>query len=317
MGNGPVLVVTAVDDITADMVIAELNRRGVPVIRLDPSDIGDDLAMSARFGVASGAPSGRLDTPSRSAALDAVRSVYWRRPSWPVFDGLSGEDARHSAAQVRHGLGVTLYSLAHCRYVNHPLSNHAAEFKPRQLAVAQRFGFTVPPTLVSNKLDDIREFIAEYDGVIYKALRWTPYRRNGQGWSTWTEPVEAGELDSSVSVVPHLFQARIDKVADVRVTVIGDRVYAVRIDSDLLDWRTDYAALTYATVTLPQNLEKSLVAYLAYFDLTFGCFDLCLGRDGKYYWIELNPNGQWGWLEGEAGIPLTTAFADLLEQGMP
>lgn len=317
MTNGPVLVVTAVDDITADMVIAELNRRGVPVIRLDPSDIGDDLAMSAQFGVGASAPSGRLNTPSRSADLGTVRSVYWRRPSWPVFDGLSGEDSRHSAAQVRHGLGGTLYALPHCRYVNHPLRNHAAEFKPLQLAVAQRLGFTVPPTLVSNKLDDIRKFITGHDRVIYKVLRWTSYRRDGQGWSTWTEPVSVDELDASVSVVPHLFQARIDKVADLRVTVVGDRVHAVRIDSDLLDWRTDYAALKYSAVTLPHCLEKTLFACLEHFGLSFGCFDLCLDQDGNYYWIELNPNGQWGWLEDEAGIPLTASFADLLEQGTP
>jgi hypothetical protein len=93
-------------------------------------------------------------------------------------------------------------------------------------------------------------------------------------------------------------------------------VYAVRIDSDLLDWRTDYTALKYAVVTLPHRLEKAFLAYLEHFDLSFGCFDLCLDRDGRYYWIELNPNGQWGWLEDEAGIPLTAAFADLLEQGI-
>jgi ATP-grasp ribosomal peptide maturase len=315
MNKGPVLVVTAVEDITADMVITELNRRSVPVIRLDPSDVGDDLTMSARFGVAESSPSGRLDTPSRSANLDTVRSVYWRRPSWPVFDGLSGEDSRHSAAQVRHGLGGTLYALPHCRYVNHPLRNHAAEFKPLQLAVAQRLGFTVPPTLISNRLDDIREFIAEHERVIYKVLRWTPYRKDGQGWSTWTEPVHGDELDSSVSVVPHLFQARIDKAADLRITIVGDHVYAVRIDSDLLDWRTDYAVLKYTVVALPQCLEKALLAYLDNFGLSFGCFDLCIDGDGNYYWIELNPNGQWGWLEAEAGIPLTAAFADLLERG--
>lgn len=255
---GPVAVVTEVDDVTADMVITELNKRGVPVVRFDPSDIGDRLLLSARFGASSATtPAGRLRTPSRSTALEGVRSVYWRRPTWPCFEHLDDPDARFATAQVRHGLGGTLYALANCRYVNHPLSNHAAEHKPLQLAVAERLGLTVPPTLISNDLAGVRAFIDEHEHVIYKALRWTPYRRSdGVGLTTWTEPVTADEVDESVTVVPHLFQARINKVADLRVVVVGTKVFAVRIDSDLLDWRADYSALTYKARDPPDRDGK-------------------------------------------------------------
>lgn len=174
---GPVAVVTEIDDVTADMVIAELNERGVPVVRFDPSDIGERLSFSARFGACTASPAGQLRTPSRTVNLKGIRATYWRRPTWPHFEHLDEADARYATAQVRHGLGGTLYALPNCRYVNHPLRNHAAEHKPMQLAVAEQFGFTVPPTLVSNNVDDVRSFIAEHDQVIYKALRWTPYRR--------------------------------------------------------------------------------------------------------------------------------------------
>ncbi|TQE35954.1 ATP-grasp ribosomal peptide maturase [Streptomyces ipomoeae] len=316
-GTGAVAVVTEVDDVTADMVITELNERGVPVVRFDPSDIGDRLLLSARFGAGLEAtPVGRLRTPSRNTTLEGVRSLYWRRPTWPHFEHLGDPDARFAAAQVRHGLGGTLYALANCRYVNHPLSNHAAEHKPMQLAVAQRLGLTVPPTLISNDLATIRAFITDHGQAIYKTLRWTPYRRgDGMGLTTWTEPVTADEVDESVTVAPHLFQARVDKVADVRVVVVGPKVFAIRIDSDLLDWRADYSALTYQPMTLPTGMEKALTAHLEHFGLASGSFDLRITPDGDLRWLELNPNGQWGWLEDETGLPIAAAFADLLEQG--
>ncbi|MGW0860962.1 ATP-grasp ribosomal peptide maturase [Streptomyces sp. NPDC002611] len=315
-GPGPVAVVTEVDDVTADMVITKLNERGVPVIRFDPSDIGAHLSFSARFGAGTASPTGHLRTPSRATCLEGVRAVYWRRPTWPLFEHLDEADARYATAQVRHGLGGTLYALPNCRYVNHPPRNHTAEHKPLQLAAAERFGFAVPPTLISNDLCDVRAFIADHGRVIHKALRWTPYRRaDGVGLTTWTEPVTADEVDESVRVVPHLFQARVDKVADLRVVVAGGQVFPVRIDSDLLDWRADYDALTYQVTTLPNGMDKALIAYLEHFGLASGSFDLAMDRDGHLHWLELNPNGQWGWLEDQTGLPITAAFADLLEQG--
>lgn len=309
------MVVTEADDPTADMVITELNRRAVPVVRFNPADIGGDLAVSARFGTGPALLSGQVRTPSRTADLSGIRSLYWRRPTWPAFEHLGEADARFAAAQVRHGLGGVLYGLPGCRYVNHPLRNAEAEHKPLQLAVARRLGLTVPPTLVTNDLGEARRFIGSHRDAIHKVLRWTPYRQGGTGLTTWTEPVTADELDASVTVVPHLFQARVDKVADLRVVVVGDQVFAVRIDSDLLDWRKDYSALGYVVVDLPDSLEKALVAYLEQFGLSSGSFDLAVDRAGDFHWLELNPNGQWGWLEDETGLPLTVAFADLLEGG--
>ncbi|RAJ34634.1 ATP-grasp ribosomal peptide maturase [Kitasatospora sp. SolWspMP-SS2h] len=316
-GAGPVAVATAADDMTADTVITELNRRGTEVIRFNPADLGTDLLVSARFGSRPTGPAGQLRTPSRSADLTGIRSLYWRRPDWPAFDHLDPADARFAAAQTRFGLGGTLYSLPNCLFVNHPLRNRAAEHKPLQLAAAQRLGLTVPPTLVTNDHHDAREFITAHDQVVFKTLRWTPYQKDGVGMTTWTEPVTAGEIDERITVVPHLFQARVDKTADIRVIVAGTRVFAVRIDSDLLDWRLDYSTLAYRPLTLPSALEKALLAFLEDFHLVSGSFDLALDHDGNHHFLELNPNGQWGWLEDETGLPLTSAFADLLTRGAP
>ncbi|WP_435210718.1 ATP-grasp ribosomal peptide maturase [Streptomyces sp. bgisy034] len=311
----PVLVATEPLDLTADMVITELNRKGAPVVRFNPADIGTHLTVSAQFGVCPTPVVGQLRTPSRTADLKRVRSVYWRRPVWPTFEHLQADDARYAAAQVRYGLGGVLHALDSPLWVNHPLRDIAADYKPAQLAVAQRLGLTVPPTLVTNDPDKARQFTAAYGPVIAKTLRWTPYERDGVPMTSWAEPVATDEIDDTLRVAPHLFQARVEKVADLRVLIVGRRVFAVRIDSGLLDWRTDYDALSYSVVGLPERLVKPLRRVLDHFGLVSGSFDLALDGDGDFHWLELNPNGQWGWLEEQTGLEMSAAIASLLIQG--
>ncbi|MGW5332938.1 ATP-grasp ribosomal peptide maturase [Streptomyces bauhiniae] len=312
----PVLVATEADDLTADMVITELNRRNVPVVRFNPADIGAGLTVSARFSTRPASMAGRVRTPSRTADLTRVRSVYWRRPEWPTFPHLEPDDARFAAAQVRFGLGGLLYAMDSPLWVNHPQRIATADYKPAQLALAQRLGLGVPSTLITNDPDEAREFITSVHGdVLFKTLRWTPYTRDGVPVTGWADPVSAEEIDESVRVTPHLFQARVDKVADIRVLVVGRHTFAVRIESDLLDWRKDYSALAYSVEHLPDRVNKALHLYLEFLGLVSGSFDLAVDRKGDYWWLELNPNGQWGWLETETGLPMSAAFADLLSQG--
>lgn len=311
----PVLVATEANDVTADMVITELNRRSVPVIRFNPADIGDGLTVSARYGSRPARVAGRLLTPSREADLEDVRSVYWRRPTWPAFEHPGPDDARFAAAQTRYGLGGVLHSLGRPLWVNHPLRNAAADYKPHQLALAQHLDIAVPDTLITNDPDEARGFIATHPGVIHKTLRATSYQRDGVPVVSWAEPVTADEIDDRIQVIPHLFQVRVDKAYDIRVLIVGYEVFAVRINSDLLDWRRDYAALTYSVISLPARLEKALLAFLDSFGLASGSFDLAVDRDGTHWLLELNPNGQWGWLEEHTELPMASAVADLLTQG--
>ena len=103
----------------------------------------------------------------------------------------------------------------------------------------------------------------------------------------------------------------------MRVTVVGDRVFCVRIDSadGLLDWRADYSQLSYSVITPPDGKTKNLRAYLGCFGLVFGCFDFALDHKDRWHWLELNPSGQWAWMAEPTGLPMTEAFADLLQRG--
>ncbi|WUH99527.1 ATP-grasp ribosomal peptide maturase [Spirillospora sp. NBC_00431] len=309
----PVLVVTQPDDLTADIVIAELNHRNVPVARFDTADFPRTLTLSAHID-GSGVH-GSLVTASRHVDLRSARALYYRRPREFGFAGLEEQDARFAKLQARYGLGGVLASLPGCLYVNHPHAIADCEFKPAQLAAAAEIGFTVPATLITNDPAEVRSFADRNGPIVYKPLRTPPYRRDNEPLTIWVEEVEPADLDESVAATAHLFQARVPTEGFLRVTAIGERLFCVRIDSDALDWRYDYTALTYTVTEPPEGLAGLVAAFLKRFGLTFGCFDLALRTDGHAVFLECNANGQWAWLTEHTRLPMAAALADLLERG--
>ncbi|HLU97955.1 MAG TPA: ATP-grasp ribosomal peptide maturase [Thermobifida alba] len=314
-----VLVVTALEDVTADRVVAALNAREVPVVRVDPADIGPALTFGFRVDAERPAWSGWLRTASREVETEQVTAVYYRRPTPYAtrFAQLPGQQRDFAATEARHGLGGVLNALSAARYVNHPAAVGRAESKPAQLRGFARLGLRIPSTLITNDRRKAEEFAAEYGPVVCKTFRGLPVGDDGRAGAVWTQRVDPADFDDTLAVTAHLFQAEIPKTGDVRVTVVGRRVFAQRIAAPdgALDWRRgDWDALHHAPITVPPSVETALHAYLASFGLAFGCFDFALTGDGDdaEHWtvIECNPNGQWGWLPDAEDI--TEAFADLL-----
>jgi ATP-grasp ribosomal peptide maturase len=309
-----VLVVTKADDVTADLVIAELNNRKVSVVRLDPGDFPATVTVNARLG--GDHLDGNLRTATRSADLARIRSVYWRRPSaYTAAGSLTAPQAHWCVDQARYGLGGILGTLPGTHYVNHPWRNRDAEYKPAQLATAARCGLAVPPTLLTNDAEQARRFAEDYGPVVYKPVRNTDFRGEGsRALTVWVEEVEPSSIDAGVAQTMHLFQQRVDKVADVRLTAVGERLFAVRIDgAPGLDWRRDYDALSYTLIETPPVVAKGVRAYLDAFGLVFAAFDFGLDAGGRFWFFECNPNGQWSWFPDEITEQITAAIADQLQ----
>ena len=251
-----VLVITSLEDVTADQVIAALNEREVPVARVDPADIGPELVFGARIGAGAPAWGGRLRTASREVELGEVAAVYYRRPT-PYsarYGHLSAQQRDFAAAEARHGFGGVLNHLHGAFYVNHPGAVTAADFKPAQLQQAAQLGLAIPPTLVANDVEQARKFAADHGPVIYKTFRGLPRDEDGLTGAIWAQRVDADAFDDSLAVTAHLFQAEIPKTGDVRVTVVGDKVFAQQIAAPdgALDWRRgDWDALIHAPIAVP------------------------------------------------------------------
>ncbi|MFD5588357.1 ATP-grasp ribosomal peptide maturase [Streptomyces sp. NPDC127063] len=317
--NPTVLVLTSLEDVTADRVVEALNARAVPVVRADPADIGRELAFGFHIGPGRRQWSGWLRTATRMVEPTEIGAVYWRRPTPYAcrFSHLPAQQRDFASAEARHGLGGVLNSLSSALYVNHPHAVTRADFKPAQLQRLTELGLRIPPTLITNDMGAAQDFADRHERVVYKTFRGLPRCDSGQTGAIWTQRIDPTTFDDSLRATAHLFQAEIPKTCDVRVTVISDRVFAQRITTPNgdLDWRRgDWNELIHSPVTVPASIEGALHGYLASFGLVFGCFDFAItgeGEDSRDWWaIECNPNGQWGWLPDAPAI--AEAFADIL-----
>jgi glutathione synthase/RimK-type ligase-like ATP-grasp enzyme len=185
----------------------------------------------------------------------------------------------------------------------------------RQLAVAAQIGLPTPRTLVTNDPADAAAF-AGSGPTIVKAVAEVRVETEGELLVGETFALDDTFLPDSVRPTPVLLQRQIDKVADIRVTAIGRRIFAVRIviprDAPLDFRQTKPESCRFDVIALPDAFERGLLAYLDAFGLRFGAFDLAEDREGALWFLECNPAGQWGWLEPFTGLDITGALVDLL-----
>jgi hypothetical protein len=132
-----------------------------------------------------------------------------------------------------------------------------------------------------------------------------------------TSRLTADDLDdSAIGLCCHLFQEWIPKAFDVRLTVVGSRCFAVAVHAGSpeveVDWRARYDDLRYEVCHTPAEVRCGVLSYLREFGLVFGAFDFSVTPDGRWWFLECNPAGQWGWIAEEIGLPIAEAIADEL-----
>ncbi|HNW23351.1 MAG TPA: hypothetical protein PKH06_01150 [Candidatus Dojkabacteria bacterium] len=117
-----------------------------------------------------------------------------------------------------------------------------------------------------------------------------------------------------LGITPMIFQERITKVFDLRVTVIGEQVFGCKIVSKDLDWRLSQskADTIYTPFTLENSFAQKCIEMTRYLGLNFGAFDFVKSIEEEIFFLEVNPNGQWGFIEEKTGLPLSKAMAELL-----
>ncbi|MFF6953847.1 ATP-grasp ribosomal peptide maturase [Streptomyces iakyrus] len=317
--TAPVLIIAASDDWPTDRVVVELQRRGVEVFRMDTADFPQRLALAGRIDQGK-AWTGELTTEHRTVELSRVSAVYYRAPGAFQFpQGMSGPEERFAAAQARAGLGGVLSALD-CRWVNHPTSMARAEYKPVQLAAARACGLNIPPTLITNRAEEVRSFAADTGfSIVCKPVASPVLIEDGQFKSVYTQRLRPEDLDDlrGIETTPHLFQGWVSKEHEVRLTVVGGRMFAAAIhagsEAAHEDWRSDYGSLTYASTEVPDQVAAGMRSLMERLQLRYGAADFIVGPDGQWTFLEVNPCGQWDWIQGETGLPIAEAIADDLQ----
>lgn len=302
------LVLAQAQDETADLVVEALLALQADVARIDTADFPGLLSLAAT-------PE-RIDSPGwlrshgRRIDLASVCSVYRRQPGHFAFPtGISAPERRFAVLESVCGLGGVLAAQA-WRWIDHPGAVADASYKPRQLRVAARCGLNVPRSLVTNVAARAREFAAEVGGaLVYKSLSTGVLTEADEVRIIYTSRLTADELDDgAIALCCHLFQEWVPKAFDVRLTVVGERFFAVAVHAESpeaeVDWCARYDELRYEVCETPGEVRCGVLAYLREFGLTFGAFDFSVTPDGRWWFLECNPAGQWGWIAEQTGLPI-------------
>ncbi len=313
-----VLIVSQELDPTADEVVLMLSERGVPVFRIDRAWFPQRLTLEAELR--DGRWAGCLGTGERRIELSDIRSVWYRwRSQFMVSPQLSRPDRQHAEREARTGFDGVICSLD-ARHVNHP-HRVAALPKPSELILAARCGLDVPATVISNSSRQVRAFANGSHAVVRKLFSCHVLDESGRSMVGHTRLITDDDLTDldHVALTAHQVQHYVDKLMDVRVVVVGDRIFPVAIhpmsEAARIDFRADYRALRHEVIELPVVVTHGIRRFMAESGLLMASMDFSVDRDGRYYFLECNPaGGQYGWLEAKTGVRLTEAVADLLAQ---
>jgi glutathione synthase/RimK-type ligase-like ATP-grasp enzyme len=307
-----VLILSNADDVHAQTVMAALAAQGVNTELVDLSEFPGQLALCMEFY---GKDCRRFELRRRNGGvldLNSVNSVWWRRPQ-PFRLPLSMSQAHQRFALSEAATAFQgLYQSLDAYWVNEPDRDAVAAHKPYQLALAQRIGLEIPPTLMTNNIDEARTFWRVHDGeVVYKQFIALP--------DTWREtrrltPDDQDQADA-IQHAPVIFQKHVPAVADLRVTVVGGELFAAAADVRLSDYPQDVRMnlnAQYRAEGLPSGVTKQLLELMRQLGLVYGAIDLRLTPDGRYVFLEINPAGQFLYIERATGQPIAAALARTL-----
>ena len=260
-------------------------------------------------------------------------SVWLRRPFAALDGGLPVADKYfdYTASAVKLHTGALYTLFPEALWVSSEIAIKRAAYKPLQHNVAAAIGFRLPETLFTSRAEAAQQFIDNHKATVIKVIAHTfplsdPNAKEAA--TLFSRKVSKGKkLDlSGLHVAPTIFQEAIDTDFDIRVTVVGDKVFAasVRLNhkpsgdyAKMLDWRVGHysGSLDIQPYNLPKDIAEKCVEHAKRLGLEFSAIDLIMDKRKNIWFIENNPNGQWAFVEHETGQPIGKALAELLERG--
>ena len=313
-----VLLITNTSDFTCDYVVRSLNKFGADYYRLNTDEIGSDVFLTFDFAH----DVYTLTDRPKGLTLDLLtfKSVYFRRPELPKFsdEDITPDERQFMQLELRQTLEGLYKILRNAYWISDVDAIRRAENKIYQQLLAKEIGFRIPSGVVTNNPEDFMRFVERNsDNSIIKPIY------SGQiGWPEMQNVVFTSQLDSEpqseqIELCPSYLQERIEKLYDVRVTVVGEEIFAAHIDSQsnqetTTDWRVGENILPHEAITLPQSIQRQCHELLRRLDLQFGAIDFVETPEEEYIFLEINPNGQWAWIETQTGLPISDTIAKQL-----
>lgn len=293
------------------MVAERLEAKGAPFVWFSQRQAA---GMRLDFAVRNGRPEGELCINGQRHELAKFTAVYTRLMDDRYLPELRGEppdSPRRRHTRALHDALMRWYEIAPARVVNRTAAMGSNFSKPYQAQWIEREGFLVPRTLVTNNPALARAFCDRHRKVIFKSI---------SGVRSIVKTVDADDLRrlDRIRWCPVQFQEFIEG-RNVRVHVVGEKVFATAIESEATDYR--YAsrqsgkAARLGEVELQEETAAMCVRLAKTLDLPFAGIDLKVTPEDRVYCFEVNPSPGYSYYESQTGQPISGALADYLMGG--
>lgn len=254
--------------------------------------------------------------------LQALDAIWFRR----MVSGMALPDEldpglRRACLLETEATALGVLAALPCRTIDPPQRVIRAENKAWQLAAARRVGLPLPETIISNSAEGVRAAAAGAPPLVTKMLSASEVQTLRGAGVVQTSALSAEDLEdlSGLDFAPVTLQHRVTKALEARAVVVGEQVFAAGVDSQQLpgaqvDWRREIHSLMplFRPVELPAAIRDGLVALNARMGLRYGSADLILTPEGDWVFLEMNPGGEWSWIQRYAGFDVAGALADAL-----
>ena len=305
-----VLIISNLHDYSTDHVIYQLRKNHINYLRLNRDQFNEyQLLMDPLKAIIKG----KIKDFEFEISEKCLKSIYFRAPIYlrsHQRKNLSIEEkiSRDQWASFLRSLMIFDGVL----WVNHPQYTFLSENKPYQLKISKKLGFKIPKTIISNCLPSE----AWSNRIAVKTLEPVIMDFGDKESFVYTNIVNFSELGSyDLSSSPLIIQEAIIPKIDIRVTVVGNAVYPVSIKKNgegiSEDWRTMKNDLRYELIELPDDIIKKCIRLLKELKLCFGCIDL-VKQGEDYYFIEINPTGEWDWLMYNLDLDIDVKISEML-----
>jgi len=336
MSKFVVIVTHSNDNASVDQVSESIRAAGLTPLRFNTDKYPTEFLLEAQLHKPSEEPNSNrphaqktsyshsIITPEgERVPTSAVHSVWYRR-----FYG--GQDIdKHMEQQMRSACleeskrCILGFLSCHDHFqIDDYWKIRRASNKDYQLKLAAEIGFDIPDTLVTNNEKAAREFFNGHNGnIITKMQSSFAIWKDGEEHVVFTNEVEQQHLDSleGLRQCPMVFQEKIDKALELRVTVVGNQVFCAAIDSNAhkemaADWRKKGAdTLTeWFKYDLPEELTQKVRTLTSRLGLNYGGIDILLTPDQQYKFLEINPCGEFYWMDLYTKLGICDAIAKTL-----
>jgi MvdD family ATP-grasp ribosomal peptide maturase len=318
-----VLIVTfSKDNDSIPLVIKEIEASKEKAFRFDT----DKYPTEVKLDIYSGDTEQVIITDGEQKLdLSEVSSVWYRRMRYgqKIPNSMDKQYRDASINECRATLRGMLASLRGF-HLDKMFNVDRANNKQLQLQAAREIGLLTPRTLTSNNLETVKQFAQEcQQGIVTKMLSsFAIYDGQGRENVVFTTPMTNDDLENleGLRFCPMTFQENVPKALELRTTIVGHRIFTAAVDSQILagstyDWRQEGMALlkNWQPYNLPEDMEKKLLKLMNYFGLNYGAIDIIVTPDNRYIFLEINPVGEFFWLEKYSpNYPISQAIAEVL-----